>query len=418
MKEISDLNKLEFKSWNDIRYEGKKVNQWWGKTYFYYDKAKGNEKGKLFCETLSPIGRLLHRFFDYKKELNLNNLKVFLADKKIVVEDCSKNKFREVVGNTLKTYCIPSQEKEDFFIALESGRNEDELITFLAKIPNVNILRKQGGQSALWEAAFFGKKKVVDYLLKRNVDVNADKKNNPLIASMNSKNHQITLALLEKGSDVNVMDSLGDTVLHKAIANLGGNDSKEAMIILEAILKKKPEINIGGHHGDTPLYRACEKGDLDAVKLLISKGAKVDFYGDKGGKPPIYAAIDKGHTEVLRYLMQLGADVKLQEAKEWWVESPLYLALENHAPFELIKILVDNGADIKKMCHGESLLHVAVRHGDKECVEYLLEKGANPNTSNDKGETPLQCATRGLVELGNNPGSLKIIQLLEAKQKQ
>ncbi len=406
MKEISNFNKIEFKSWKEIRYEGKEVSRWWGKTYFHYDKAKG----KLFTETFSPIGRILHRFFGYKKEFNKANLWGYLADKKIVKGECPKDQFREVVGKTLGSHLIPAKQKEDFFTDLQIGVSSDKLIEFLKKIPDVNGLKNEGGRSVLWMAVFFGRAKVVEYLLQRNVDVNADKEYSALRAAVNRQkdevaldvlesggnvddNEKIVLALLEKGADVNAKDSLGSTVLHAAIANLGNEDletEKQSINILEAILKRNPEVNVGGHHGDSPLYRACEKGNLDAVKMLITQGAEVNFYG-KGGKPPIYGAIQRQNFEVARFLIEQGAQVNFPEAKElgWLTSSPLPLALERKAPLDLIKLLVEKGADVKELMHDDSLLHIAAKYCDKECVEYLVNQGLDVNARDSNGQTPL-----------------------------
>lgn len=58
--------------------------------------------------------------------------------------------------------------------------------------------------------------------------------------------------------------------------------------------------------GRFPLHYACDYGQLEVVKFLCSKGAKVDAT-DKHGITPILAAIWEGHTTCVKYLLENGA---------------------------------------------------------------------------------------------------------------
>jgi len=61
--------------------------------------------------------------------------------------------------------------------------------------------------------------------------------------------------------------------------------------------------------------------------------------------------------------------------------------------FEMLKLLVENGADINGMV-GKYIypLHVAVKHNRFECLQYMIEKGANINVKDHFDETPLHYA--------------------------
>ena len=63
--------------------------------------------------------------------------------------------------------------------------------------------------------------------------------------------------------------------------------------------------------------------------------------------------------------------------------------------FELVKLLVENGADVNAIAStGETPLHYAVLVRDTEIINYLLQKGANPNIANNKGEMPSDYAKK------------------------
>ncbi|WP_457639682.1 ankyrin repeat domain-containing protein [Persephonella sp.] len=68
--------------------------------------------------------------------------------------------------------------------------------------------------------------------------------------------------------------------------------------------------------------KAVEKGDLELVKKLISKGANVNAK-DKGGNTPLHWVARNGHLEIVKYLISCGAN------KNWDVRTPYDVAKPN-----------------------------------------------------------------------------------------
>ncbi len=97
MKEITNIKNLDFKSWNNIKQNQKRISVCWGKTFFYYD----SNKGKLYYENFSIFGRILRKIFGYKKKYNQENLWRYLTSKKIVVGESPSKGFRKVVAEKL-----------------------------------------------------------------------------------------------------------------------------------------------------------------------------------------------------------------------------------------------------------------------------------------------------------------------------
>ena len=56
------------------------------------------------------------------------------------------------------------------------------------------------------------------------------------------------------------------------------------------------------------LHRACEKGNIEAVKQFLADGADVNAKNDFGSTPLIAAALE-GHKEIAELLISEGADV-------------------------------------------------------------------------------------------------------------
>ncbi len=137
-------------------------------------------------------------------------------------------------------------------------------------------------------------------------------------------------------------------------------------------------------HQDRPtesLHRAAADGDIEQVKLLISKGADVNEK-DSGGKTPLHYASEKGHTEVARLLISRGAYVNAvssdrRMSSDW--RKPLhYAAMGGHT--QTVELLISNGADINAPRQGgrqpwfEAMRSSAA--GSKEVVELLVARGA------------------------------------------
>lgn len=75
-------------------------------------------------------------------------------------------------------------------------------------------------------------------------------------------------------------------------------------------------------------------------------------------------------------------------------------AAARHGQFDVLKYLVENGADVnleQEFTNGTAL-HQAVSSKNIECIKYLLENHANPDAQTTSGLTPRALAERN--ELG------------------
>ncbi len=205
---------------------------------------------------------------------------------------------------------------------------------------------------------------------------------------------------------------------------------------------------------DLSLHKVAADGDIEQVKLLISKGADVDAK-DKLGRTALHFASEKGHAEVAKLLISQGADVNAScitelkplhyaamsgdkqtvelllskgadvNTKRMWLKggrlciTPLFSAMEAGRK-EVVELLVSKGAkvsefhlaaylgDIEKLrkclqdgidinsqddyCYGWTALCAAANSGKKEIVEFLISKGANVDAKGGIGGTPLYYA--------------------------
>jgi ankyrin repeat protein len=59
--------------------------------------------------------------------------------------------------------------------------------------------------------------------------------------------------------------------------------------------------------GDTPLYKAASRGNVDCIKLLCDAGADVNVK-NQSGVMPLHVAAIRRHTEAVKLLLHYGAD--------------------------------------------------------------------------------------------------------------
>ena len=92
--------------------------------------------------------------------------------------------------------------------------------------------------------------------------------------------------LLSRGADPNAKDEDGRTPLHRLHATRAKTDSVE---VIDLLLDGGAAIDAVDHAGTTSLCHAVRRSRIEAVKLLLARGADPDRHGP-GGKSPREAA--------------------------------------------------------------------------------------------------------------------------------
>jgi len=141
---------------------------------------------------------------------------------------------------------------------------------------------------------------------------------------------------------------------------------------------------------DRKLEKAIVRGDVEAVKIYLSKGAHVDF-SNRHGATALQIAVRHRKMAILRILLDKGAAVD----KVGWPEfTPLvYLLTSANTPpvgnkdwndFEAAKLLLERGANPNAATNWEqkTCLLMAAQRGDVEMFDLLLAYGADINWKN------------------------------------
>ena len=71
-------------------------------------------------------------------------------------------------------------------------------------------------------------------------------------------------------------------------------------------------MHVADNKGRTTLMRACEKGYVEIVRLLLQAGADTDA-ADNEGDRALFWACEEGHVEIVRLLLEAGADTDVAD---------------------------------------------------------------------------------------------------------
>lgn len=127
--------------------------------------------------------------------------------------------------------------------------------------------------------------------------------------------------------------------------------------------------DIDEEDGETQLTRSIEGNDFDKVKELIEQGADVSIKLSDG-ETPMHKAFSSGASiEIIKLLMENGADINCRNNCEM---SPLEYINEDQ-PVEYLKSVLELGA---KASLTKNLIELYTRYSNNiECVKYLINIG-------------------------------------------
>ena len=119
--------------------------------------------------------------------------------------------------------------------------------------------------------------------------------------------------------------------------------------------------------GETALMLAALHGELDAVRMLVGRGAEVN----RAGWTPLHYASTNGHVEVVRYLLERHAYIDAQSPNR---TTPLMMAARHKRP-DVVRLLVEAGADpTPRNEAGVDAAGYLQRHGETEMAAWLRQR--------------------------------------------
>jgi uncharacterized protein len=143
----------------------------------------------------------------------------------------------------------------------------------------------------------------------------------------------------------------------------------------------------------TPFYRAAVAADVDAMALLIARGADLEWapppvegmppmpFGDNTGLTPLMVAVNGG-----KGLLMAGGPGDIRESKIGIFREP-----GNRTPADAVRLLLEAGANPNAVNpKGDTALHIAAHDGKLDPLRELVAGGADVDARNAAGQTALE----------------------------
>jgi len=242
------------------------------------------------------------------------------------------------------------------------------------------------------DAAKRGDMAAVRTLIEKHTDVNVTEADGSTALHWASYRDDVASAelLLRAGARVNAANDLGVTALWAAAQN--GSDA-----MVRRLLDAGADPNLALLAGETPVMVASRAGKPAVVEQLIAKGANLNARGARN-QTALMWAVSQRHPDVVKVLLAHDADVSLRSSK--WTQMMAvpphgYLPYNREIPagdetallfaarvgdLESARQLLAAGADVNDAdAWGVSAVTLAAHSGFGPLVEFLLEKGADPN---------------------------------------
>ncbi len=260
---------------------------------------------------------------------------------------------------------------------------------------------------------------------KANPNATGIRAETPLIQAARNSNFSLISLLLNAGANPVMQDDLGHTAadlmgvdtigtnandpfmgaipgdnVKKSLTEAAAEAKKTAEDLVTAIAENKTStaielINKGAYLDfidkrselhPTPLTTAVSQKNLEILKLLLSKGVRVDRSDAKNRTPLLLAILNKDNESV-GLLLKSKAGVNEHDQDGF---TPI-IAAAAMGNVDGVKLLLQNkaGVNYTNNTTGDSALHWAISGKHPEIVPLLLKAGANPNLQDLKGGTPL-----------------------------
>ncbi|MFP4190533.1 MAG: ankyrin repeat domain-containing protein [Candidatus Hydrogenedentota bacterium] len=264
-------------------------------------------------------------------------------------------------------------------------------------------------RTPLHEAVAGGHEEIVDRLLSERAQVNARDVQGRSAMHVAAENGSVPLlrSLAQAAGAYEARDRNYLRPLHLAVRN-GHQEAVEYLINLGA------SIDVRDIDGRSPLYWAVYRGRASIGRLLLETEPVVE--GDNNNTTPLHIAAAYNFTNIAELLLEHGADVYAENSggrtpvdyAESLGREAMAAFLEENAELSAPSIhgLVRDGdlpavkrhlqrapGDLELADNrGRTLLHIAAERGQADIAAYLLDEGADPDSTDENDARPLHKA--------------------------
>ncbi|GHV06288.1 hypothetical protein FACS189485_14580 [Spirochaetia bacterium] len=234
------------------------------------------------------------------------------------------------------------------------------------------------GNSALHAAVRWNVRNAAVILIDAGIDINAHALNGktPLHDAVRLGIVDIEPLIIRAGADIEARDNEGNTPFMEAVM-AGYSGTVERLADLGA------EPTVRNNRGDTPLHVAVSMDRSDLVNMLLGWGGAIHAKNAQG-RTPFQIALSLSPRMVAILLTKDRINAADDDGA-----TPLHMAIQEKAPLNTVKIIVDQGARLSAVdSAGRSPLRLAVDQGEWELAKLLADAGSDPFSAAGDRKTP------------------------------
>lgn len=203
----------------------------------------------------------------------------------------------------------------------------------------------------------------------------------PLAEAAYSGKMQMITLLLNNGANINASDATGKTVLIDAIQS-GKPET------VRTLLERGASVQVQEMYGRNAYHFAAESGDIEMITIIREAGGNA-MARDKNGRTPLTLVLNST-DDIIQAVLGSNKDISDSDGN-----TPIHIAVTQKVPPEKLRLLVSMGYPInRRNSNGLTALAEAANLGQADLLRVLLENGANPYITDNKGECAVSFALR------------------------
>jgi ankyrin repeat protein len=200
---------------------------------------------------------------------------------------------------------------------------------------------------------------------------------------------KVIIKLHGMGANINIQSNNGSTAVHKAVCE--GN-----LICIEELHNCGANLNVKNHNGLAPLHLACIFNYRSVIALLVGLGADTNILNDNGDTPAI-CAIRAGNNCIFELRHNQSNTNLLLLNHQGWSAAHVACETDNYKALDSLdeyKSQANTGLRHidRANSNGWTPAHSSAFYGTLMSMSVLIKLGANMNTMNKQGHTPLHMA--------------------------
>jgi len=267
----------------------------------------------------------------------------------------------------------------DAGIELLRKNDYDNFALKVKGLKNANAVN-QKGQTLMDASVFFNNMDAAQLLYSMGADVNLPNPNTgetPVMTALRAGNDSMTEFLIAAGANLNAVSNNGATPLLIAVAN-------KNMVWIDRLISRG---STAGASGQNLLAFVTEK-NMPGIIAMLKSGISPNIK-NAAGYTPLYMAASMGDLDMARWIQGYKADLETAASDG---STPLIASARYRKP-DVLAFLLDKGANVNARNNkGETALYWTAVNNMVQSADQLLLLKADATVRTNSGLTPFQVA--------------------------